>query len=365
MIIEINPLDTLFFRDGKPFNMGEEVWADGIFPPPPSVIYGALRTAYFAEHGGIEKANTEEDPTKDLEIKGIYLKIDETLHLPLPLDCVKEKDDEDGRAFELEYKKSDGIISSCPVDDLLTPEEKDIKIENIDGGIFSWGQFESYINRNCDSEYYFLKLTDYALSEPKTGIGRKNETHSSQESNLYRVGMRRLESKMEFQRQTESLSIIIDFCFGKDKNIPETGFLKLGGEGKAVEYKCYDDEIKAPELNKNFQSGTIFKLYLSTPVVFKKGWIPDFIDEDNLKGNYNNTEVKLLTACVGKPISIGGFDMKARKPKTMRKAIPAGSVYYFKILEGSMQINSSYQGKIVENDLSKEGFGICYLGGIK
>jgi CRISPR-associated protein Cmr3 len=50
MIIELNPLDTLFFRDGKPFAMGEETWADGIFPPPPSVIYGALRTAWFANN---------------------------------------------------------------------------------------------------------------------------------------------------------------------------------------------------------------------------------------------------------------------------------------------------------------------------
>ena len=32
MIIEMNPLDTLFFRDGKPFSMGDETWADAIRP---------------------------------------------------------------------------------------------------------------------------------------------------------------------------------------------------------------------------------------------------------------------------------------------------------------------------------------------
>lgn len=39
--------DTLFFRDGKPFSMGDDVWANGVFPPYPSTLYGALRASYF------------------------------------------------------------------------------------------------------------------------------------------------------------------------------------------------------------------------------------------------------------------------------------------------------------------------------
>lgn len=48
MIISLEAIDTLFFRDGKPFTMGEDNFASGIFPPAPSVLYGALRSAYFA-----------------------------------------------------------------------------------------------------------------------------------------------------------------------------------------------------------------------------------------------------------------------------------------------------------------------------
>ena len=47
MRIRIKALDTLFFRDGKPFTSGEETWADGTFPPYPSVLYGALRTWFI------------------------------------------------------------------------------------------------------------------------------------------------------------------------------------------------------------------------------------------------------------------------------------------------------------------------------
>ncbi|HEC25711.1 MAG TPA: hypothetical protein ENI54_06865, partial [bacterium] len=64
MIVEIDALDTLFFRDGKPFTMAENRWADTVFPPFPSVIYGALRSAYFANHiEELGKAKTDDDPT--------------------------------------------------------------------------------------------------------------------------------------------------------------------------------------------------------------------------------------------------------------------------------------------------------------
>ena len=35
-IIEIEALDTLFFRDGKPFTMGQDTVGESIFPPHPS-----------------------------------------------------------------------------------------------------------------------------------------------------------------------------------------------------------------------------------------------------------------------------------------------------------------------------------------
>ena len=67
MRIKIDAIDTLFFKDGKPFSMGDETWADGIFPPPPSVIYGALRSIYFSEHPEkLQKVYSKEvqDPAK-------------------------------------------------------------------------------------------------------------------------------------------------------------------------------------------------------------------------------------------------------------------------------------------------------------
>ena len=49
MIIEISALDTLFFRDGKPFSMGENHWTNSIFPPNMSTVYGADRKSVVRE----------------------------------------------------------------------------------------------------------------------------------------------------------------------------------------------------------------------------------------------------------------------------------------------------------------------------
>ena len=40
---------------------------------------------------------------------------------------------------------------------------------------------------------------------------------------------------------------------------------------------------------------------------------------------------------MGKYTSIGGFDVERGRPKPMKRAVPAGSVYYFELLEGDLE----------------------------
>jgi CRISPR/Cas system CMR-associated protein Cmr3 (group 5 of RAMP superfamily) len=43
--IVARPIDTLFFRDGAPFNAGETGFIKSIFPPTPQTGYGFSRAA--------------------------------------------------------------------------------------------------------------------------------------------------------------------------------------------------------------------------------------------------------------------------------------------------------------------------------
>jgi CRISPR-associated protein Cmr3 len=104
--VALNAFDTLFFRDGKPFSMGEETWANGLFPPPLSVVYGALRTAYFSEHiGELKSANGDDDPTLSLNIMFSAVYKDGSYHYPCPFDVVQKKETNGEQKPELSLLK--------------------------------------------------------------------------------------------------------------------------------------------------------------------------------------------------------------------------------------------------------------------
>lgn len=78
---KLTPLDVLLFRESKPFSPGEASWAKGIFPPLPSTVFQALRTAlptYDPKH-----------PIRDLNFLGPFLMdSSHTLWLPTPKDLL-------------------------------------------------------------------------------------------------------------------------------------------------------------------------------------------------------------------------------------------------------------------------------------
>jgi len=361
MIIKIDPLDTLFFRDGKPFTMGEDTWANGIFPPSPSVVYGALRSAYFSNHiDELEKANQDDDPTKGLKIKGMRYGIgNDIYYLPLPYDCVKEKDDKNKpvKVSILSMRKNESL-NSCPTEYLLSDKDGR-KVENVPNGFIRKSILEKYLIQNTPEKFSIKKIGDYVLLEPKIGIGIDKKTGTSEEGKLYRVDMRRLSNE-----KNDKVSIIVDF---EGFELPERGMMKLGGEGKAVSYEGYSKDIP---VDAPITAGNMFKIYLSTPAILKNGWLPEWIDEKTLiskynKDKYEGPKLKLLTASAGKPVYIGGFDMKKRKPKPMYKAVPAGSVYYFEIIEGDAQdVIDAFHGKSISDYYEEQGFGIAYVGGV-
>ncbi|MEN7546977.1 type III-B CRISPR module-associated protein Cmr3 [Rapidithrix thailandica] len=372
MRIKIKALDTLFFRDGKPFSMGEETWADGIFPPPPSVFYGALRTLYFSENPDkIGLANTKEDPTKNLKIKGIYFYFNNALHFINPKDSVVNVDEEDEYHI-LNLKKQDFITSNSLPYQVVIPEEN-LVVEDVEGFI-KQDSFRRYIEHG-KNVFKVLPFSDYIKNEPKVGIGRNKQTNATSEGLLYRVGMQRLSYRdtaldvYETESASKHLYFVVDF---EDLNIDtNNGFLKLGGEGKTVYFQTFGDALDVPQFIDT--NSKIFKLYLLTPAIFQNGWLPSWIQLDKEKNEYcgefehaedkEKIKVKLLTAFIGKPIGIGGFDMQKKEPKPLRKAIPTGSVYYFEVENEKdiSRINQAFQLKSISDFCQNEGFGISIV----
>lgn len=357
---EIEALDTLFFRDARPFAKGEENWAQTIFPPGASVFYGALRTQFFArDTRQLDLASTDSDPTKNLKITGLYINAGNLPYFPMPADCVQKKDhqDPDGekQGLPMELYQEPGIRSSCSLKFLLMYNGQET-VEEIAGGYLDKEELFSYLRKEKES-FNFIQLNEHIFSEPKIGIGISRTTGtSSKDGMLYRIGMLRPQD-LTFMVRTQGLEL------------PDKGIIRLGGEGKAAYFK----KTKCPAFvlgntvsrDKNTQN-TMFKLYFATPAVFEKGWLPSWIKDQDQKqytGTYHGLKVSLAAAAVSRYQTLGGFDMKNQKPKAMYRVIPPGSVYYFQLEEGTFQdAVEKFHDQRISDFYQEQGFGWAFVG---
>lgn len=369
--IILEAFDTLFFRDARPFSMGDDTWAEGVFPPSPTVVYGALRTGYFAKHiEQLPKAGSStDDPTGTLRIKTLCYRVKpgNLFYYPAPLDFVERKgkllkervNECIQKRYSVEKLKlvmyADGYSSLD--DKKLGMLRHDGEVETVENRLIDVNGLTNYL---CyGSLCNVIKLSDYVCKEPKVGIGRDDVTRTSGDTGkLYRVGLQRPASKSGNNR----LDIVVEL---EGLSMDVSGLLRLGAEGKCVSYFAKSiPDIDISPLSKS--ENNRFKLYFLTPSVFDKGWIADWME----MGEYRGIGFNFLGAAIGKSLSLGGFSIKPPKPKIMRKAVPAGSVYYFELKEGTMktrfeELKNTFHGRSLADESmcnTQEGYGIAYLG---
>jgi CRISPR-associated protein Cmr3 len=319
--MKIKPTDSLFFGSGKPFNAGADSWTDSSFLPNPSVIWGALFSVLYRE-GKVKTTEKEK-----LKIKNIYLYNEEqtTILVPAPLDIFV---DSEGKRYAPTYKDID-FISNYPLNIINIVEDKEVKsIENSFIEINSL--YQHYVKKSFKSLILY-DFSDVFVADYKIGIKIDKNTKTAKENYLYRVDLTQFKKEWSFLVEYES-----------DIKFNQKGILKLGGESKTAYY----EKIKKPialksackykvKVLRELKEKKYFKVLFKTPVYFEDGWKP----------KHNG----LVCANIGKPISIGGFDMETKSIKEMKKYVPAGSIFVFK-KNGKIDIES-------EDSESYKGFG--------
>jgi CRISPR-associated protein Cmr3 len=356
MQINIQPFDTLFVRDGKPFSMGEDVWANGIFPPPPSVVYGALRTAHFSKQlKDLQEAGGANDVSSSLRINQLLLTKKEKVFFPCPYDVVSSKTDQKNDKKEILKLREAGFPNSSPASFIQVSTKIEQPIESLGGKHFlGLADLNDYLKGSEDIST--CNQDDFFEREPKIGIQKDRNTGAAAEGRLYRV---------EMFRPKFGTGLFVDWSTDQALNISPSGFLKIGGEGKAVSYTAHhlNIQVRMPEID-----GQRFKLVFATPAVFANGWLPSGIDPRSLEGEWQGCQVKILGAAFDRPIYLGGFRMRTKHqkggPKPMRKAVPAGAVYHLELLSGNVEeVAKVFHGKCISDfGLDREGFGLAYVG---
>lgn len=358
MRLFLKPNDTFFFRDGRPFTRGEQSEGYSMETPLPSTVMGALRTAYIAFCGDMAAfaaaemesvIGTKKSLTgASIHIKGVFVGgNDGTLYYPTPRDLVSKKKCKDTTLFPLVESQDDTFASNSELSTHLTWDNAAMQVEH-PGQSISSNILRKYLLG--DKESLKLEDADFIRDEPKVGITRNKKTLAAAESMLYRINMKRF--------RDSSLGFVVD-VEGIDQ-FPKKGLIKLGGEGKGFTYKetCHEPKLLSDDdlqtLCEKVDTAGKFKLYFATHAIFDKGWNPEALHPD----------IELITAAVGNYVTVGGWDVAQGRPKGTCRAVPAGSVYYFRLINGASieAILDALHYKNIGDQRTQEGFGLAYVG---
>ncbi|MCB8818363.1 type III-B CRISPR module-associated Cmr3 family protein [Desulfosporosinus shakirovi] len=373
MFYKIDAVDTLFFRSAAPFDAGVNYAPRSLFPPLPSVYTGALYSCALPQNDAKISAKAL-SLSRQLKIGFNGVMINNDFCFPRPLDTIVVE----GTGLDFMYL-SPSPIGSYPLQYCLSDVNSRYQkqLEPRGGGYLIKEDLQTYLAGESKGMACY-SLADHYHEEDRIGIQIDRNSGAAQDKKMYHIKMAR-----PADRENNKCSLVVE---ANGISLPEQAVVKIGGEGKVAQLCRLDRSIS---LSPVAEKAEFFKLYFATPAIFKKGWLPWWIDEKTKTGVFaykkRQIRVKLICAAVGRYIPTGGFsvdphDNKA-KPREMRYAIPAGSVYYFQIIEGTFEDASKLfhqkclsdyretRGFIYDNwdrmRYCDRGFGYCFVGAVK
>jgi CRISPR-associated protein Cmr3 len=332
MYLFLHPEDVLLFRDGKPFNSGEDHHARSVFPPLPSVMQGAIRSHYLVtqkiplnDKKLIEERVGTAVDYKNLRLRGPFVATWDgknlTRYFPTPADAFRiDKDKSQVKPADWRenpsWNKKPGENNNSHAHLRLSPFKPE-GLEQTKDKPAAWMseiELQKYLNGG-EAE----STPESQLFNRETRLGIKLQSNSSratEEGMLYQA---------EFIRACDNVGLYLEVSGYTD--FPEKGLMRIGGEGHGVRFVS---GIPAPQNWEVAASNPLperFKIYFATPTYFEDGWQPaDW-------GKFFEGEVRLEGVALSGSLVSSGFDYAQRQAKPARRFVPAGSVYYFSCVE--------------------------------
>jgi CRISPR-associated protein Cmr3 len=200
--------------------------------------------------------------------------------------------------------------------------------------------FLAYLAGDITSQYALIPNRQVYEMEERPGIALETGKRTARNSHFYHA---------QFVRPREHVGLLV----GSTVKIfqEKQGTVMIGGESR---FGDFDSTVNAPADLRNHKTGNL-RVVLLTPAYFTGGWEPSNHDWSQWVGSG-----RLVSAALGKPQPISGWDVAHNRPKPLRHYIPAGSVFFF---ENATWAGESFtQTPDNEPDFGAMGYGQVALG---
>lgn len=377
MIFE--PVDTLFFRDARSFTAGEDTNADFNFPSP-LTFYGAIGTALLDnipnedrikfmrgeyEHPKLGKFDENLADTP-LKLKGPFLQKNNDTYFPPPAN--------------LWVRGHSNYSTLIPYDNhhlyKWDIQDNNLRPLNINPKETKRKPLEKYISAKDLARYLSGQDIEFLSSEPEDSFFARETRYGHATSKISKIAedtclysathLRFIDCLVDQVRQLKYMqSGFTVIATGIEESDFPSKTISLGGEKKKVAIKFKNDGLipEQPEILDKIQKKKKFFIYFATPTIFKNGW--------RIELPFEFSDAFLVGAAVDKPLYISGWITNegdfSGKPRPMKKAVRAGSVYFFEAKTWDCKKFKGFYDKYnfgasLSDEYQSAGFGIGLIG---
>lgn len=375
----LRPLDTLFFRDGRPFEAASDA-RGGL--PQPQTLWGALMTHLLQASGMSDwsewKSSFRESKGKtaaaltrvglpvelaEMAVRGPWLTRVNSQNgaapdvlFPAPVNLVEEAGDEDEKDSIDTFVRLDPL----PAGDLppgwtqLESGRRPLwaRKTNLDDpvtGYLTLAGMKAYLGGGVPDHTQIVPPHDLFGYVKRVGIGLDAARQSVEEGLLYTIQMLSLKPGVAFYAELELPEAFASSALFPDHDRP---VLHWGGEGRRVEVHR-TRLVEWPGVSRAADGKSCYVLispglFGESGSVGRDNWMPDVIPDG----------ARFVSAAIPGFGAVSGWDLAIGGPKPTRFTVPAGCVYYFENDHTEAAVPN-----ITGNDLSKrQGYGLVLKG---
>lgn len=388
-ILEISPLVPLLLRDGRPFaGGGEETRAQSLPLPLPHTLAGFIRTQ-LGESRGLRWRDLSDDALHH-ELQALHAtsiralpRRDETFMFPAPVNAVVAKDGQIYRALPAELNEGEGTDAPDGLSPLLLKGRAGNAPDDAfkpDSGDHYWPQdaMQTWLLGGIPEK---LEQVSGPPTDERTHVAMNSEKGTGDEGKLFTVSYRAFEERSEGMYHRWTLRVKTDLA----GNLAPLGH--LGGERRPVALRDCGNRGQWPNLGEFDElkasledpGNTRLCFVLTSPALFTGGWKPGWLALTPQEARAHSGGglpagvrelmaggARLVGAAVGRRVPVSGWNLRENKPKPVRWAVPAGSVYFLDVPEAfdrQKLLEAWLKPLSDDQDDQRDGFG-CALWGV-